>query len=556
MARTPKKAAGKPASKKKQPAKPVAPEQTAEQAAEQTAEQAAGQGVAAQTPEAAGPAAGGPAAGGLAAGGLPEGLSLGTSEPQKRGIIGWIFFVLLLPLWPIRRLLRPWTSKWFGPLPMRFGPPPIDHSEPDFDSEEPGMLAGQVIFVLITAFFVIAFFWASTAELDEQVRAEGEVIPPTDVQIIQARLPGVVTEIGVQLGSRVATGDILFRMEDEDVQANFADNEIIIASSRAALVRLEAEASGQESIRFPDELVAAAPQAVAEENSLFSQRRIALLGELGVLVQKVDTLERSIEEKEAAARLASERALIQKKEYDLIKPLVDAGHEPRLKLIEAEASWRQSEGEAELAALSIVSMQSDLSAKHKEIESVKQKYRAEASRQLVEMQTKLAQARSRQEALAGKVGYAEIAAQQPGVISALHLKTVGAVVQQGTVLAELVPDSTKATIRARLLPQDVADVKVGQAVRISLAAYDVSRYGAVEGVVTRIASNTTQQENMPPFYETLIEIPDLSFPRSPIKPDLVPGMQATIDILGGKRTVMDYILTPIQKASRAAFREK
>ncbi len=92
--------------------------------------------------------------------------------------------------------------------------------------------------------------------------------------------------------------------------------------------------------------------------------------------------------------------------------------------------------------------------------------------------------------------------------------------------------------------------------RISLAAYDVSRYGAVEGVVTRIASNTTQQENMPPFYETLIEIPDLSFPRSPIKPDLVPGMQATIDILGGKRTVMDYILTPIQKASRAAFREK
>ena len=156
----------------------------------------------------------------------------------------------------------------------------------------------------------------------------------------------------------------------------------------------------------------------------------------------------------------------------------------------------------------------------------------------------------------GKVGYAEIAAQQPGVISALHLKTVGAVVQQGTVLAELVPDSTKATIRARLLPQDVADVKVGQTVRISLAAYDVSRYGAVEGVVTRIASNTTQQENMPPFYETLIEIPDLSFPRSPIKPDLVPGMQATIDILGGKRTVMDYILTPIQKASRAAFREK
>jgi hypothetical protein len=381
MARTPKKAAGKAASKKQQPAKARASEKMADQLAQKEGAAAPEEG------------------GGSAAPGLPEGLSLGTSEPKKRGVFGWILFILLLPFWPIRIVLRPLTRKWFGPLPLRFGPPPIDHSEPDFDSEEPGMLAGQVIFVLITAFFIIAFFWASTAELDEQVRAEGEVIPPADVHIIQSRLPGVVTEIGVQLGSRVTTGDILFRMEDEDVQANFADDEIIIASSRAALVRLEAEASGQAHIQFPVELIAAAPQAVAEETGLFNQRRIALLG-------------------------------------------------------------------------------------------------------------------------------------------------------------ELVPDSTRATIRARLLPQDVADVKIGQAVRISLAAYDVSRYGEVEGVVTRVANNATQQENMPPFYETLIKIPDLSFPRSPIKPELVPGMQATIDILGGKRTVMDYILTPIKKASRAAFREK
>ncbi len=102
----------------------------------------------------------------------------------------------------------------------------------------------------------------------------------------------------------------------------------------------------------------------------------------------------------------------------------------------------------------------------------------------------------------------------------------------------------------------MADVYVGQSVKISLSAYDVSRYGNLEGVVTHIASNTTEQDAMPPFYETLIEIPEIRFSRAELIPEMVPGMQVTVDILGGKRTVMDYILSPIHKATSVAFREK
>jgi len=264
----------------------------------------------------------------------------------------------------------------------------------------------------------------------------------------------------------------------------------------------------------------------------------------------------SIRKLQAGARIARDRAAIQREEYDIIKPLVDAGHEPRIKLIEAQSRWHQSRGEAELADLSVVSMQSDLATRHKERQSLDDRYQAEAAARLVETQTRLSQAESRQAALAGKVGYAEVIAPMNGVISAIHLKTEGAVVQQGTVLAELVPRSNKATIRARLLPQDVADVYVGQSVKISLSAYDVSRYGNLEGVVTHIASNTTEQDAMPPFYETLIEIPEIRFSRAELIPEMVPGMQVTVDILGGKRTVMDYILSPIHKATSVAFREK
>ena len=128
-------------------------------------------------------------------------------------------------------------------------------------------------------------------------------------------------------------------------------------------------------------------------------------------------------------------------------------------------------------------------------------------------------------------------------------------VSPGTLLAEIVPEEKAVTIRANLKPENVADVYVGQIARISLSAYDVSRYGSLEGVVKHIASNTTEREGQPPFYETIITVPDPIFPKIDLTPDIVPGMTVVVDIIGGKRTVLDYILTPLDRATRVAFRE-
>ena len=434
---------------------------------------------------------------------------------------------------------------------------PISHDEPDFDAhEKTGLFKGQIVFVLITSFFVIAIYWASNAQLDEQVRAEGVVIPPSDIQIVQSRLPGSITDIYIDLGSAVEKGDVLFRVEDTDVQADFAENEIIIATTKIAIGRLEAEVAGQDRLTYPQDLVASAPEAAEKETSLFLQRRRALQEQVDVLEQSVEVLRCSILEKTAEAEIAEQQAAIRKQEYDLLAPLVQAGHEPKIKLIEAETKLRQSEGSAELAKLSARSMEAEKQGKEREVQSIKSQAIADASGQLVEAQTRLAQAIARQESLAGRVSHADIKAPETGIISALHIKTVGAVVQAGTLLTEIVPDNTEMIVRARLLPQDVADVTLDQMARISLSAYDVSRYGALEGSVIHVASNTTEQEGIPPFYETLISIPDPVFATTGVAPDIVPGMRVTVDIIGGKRTVMDYILSPIQRATEVAFREK
>ena len=120
---------------------------------------------------------------------------------------------------------------------------------------------------------------------------------------------------------------------------------------------------------------------------------------------------------------------------------------------------------------------------------------------------------------------------------------------------EIVPAEAEYLVRAQINPQDIADVQPGQVARISLSAYDPSRYGVVMGVVRRVASNTTQPENAMPFYETIIAIPEVAFTKSPEQPVITSGMPLQVDILGGKRTVMEYIMTPIQKSLATAFRE-
>jgi len=434
-------------------------------------------------------------------------------------------------------------------------PPKPKHTPKELDGEEGGMFRSQLLFILILAFFVIAVFWASTAELDKQVRAEGVIIPPSDVQIVQARLPGLITEIGVELGSQVRQGDVMFKMEDKDVQADYNDNEIVLTSALISTLRLEAEAAGRTVLIFPDNLIRQAPDEVAAEQALFQQRLRALQGEMDVLEQEVQSLKHNIEERKAEASFAQSQAGIHKEQYEMIAPLVEAGHEPRIKLIEARRNLQEAEGRAELARLAVTAMRSELSTRQKRITSAQENYRADASSRLIDAQTRLAQARARKASLAGQVAYAEIRAPQDGTVSALHLKTEGAVVQAGSVLAEIVPEEQGLTIRANLRPENVADVYLGQEARISLSAYDVSRYGSLAGVVQNVASNTTEREGQPPFYETIITVPDPVFTKTGQSAEIIPGMIVVVDIIGGKRTVLDYILTPINKATSVAFRE-
>ena len=237
---------------------------------------------------------------------------------------------------------------------------------------------------------------------------------------------------------------------------------------------------------------------------------------------------------EAEQRISLQKAALVAEEIDILAPLVD--QRPR-----------GETGAAELAGLAVAARRADVIGKSAGHE---QRLPRRWSRNRPRPHS------SGVRTVRGKVRHAEVRAPLSGAVSAVHVKTVGAVVQAGTMLAEIVPSEAEYLVRAQINPQDIADVQPGQVARISLAAYDPSRYGVVMGVVRRVASNTTQPENAMPFYETIIAIPEVAFTKSPDEPVISSGMPLQVDILGGKRTVMEYIMTPIQKSLATAFREK
>ena len=445
---------------------------------------------------------------------------------------------------------------FFVPQPVMV-PAQLKTPEVDLDSEgRPTRLKGQMVYALIIFFFVVLLSWAGFTEIDELVRAEGDIVPSDSVQVVQSRLPGSVVAIHVDLDDRVSQGQVLFEVEDEDVRANFDDNEIQRMTALAAIARLEAESVGAEQVEFPAGLEEEAPVIVAQERAVFSSRRKALESEREVLQQEVESLRRGIKEREAEARQAAKQIELITEERDVIKPLVDQGFEPKTALLNIEGRLNDATGREELSRLAADRMASDLETQQRRLNSLDNRFRAEAESQLVERRTLAAQTEARLAALREKVAYAEIKAPTSGIVTAVHVNTVGAVVDGGTVMAEVVPIDKEITVRARVNTDDVSKIFPGDRVFVSVSSYDVSRFGRLEGVVEKIASNSTQQENLPPFFVTMIKVDEPVFKETGLVAEIVPGTPVVVDMVAGKRTVLNYILSPIDRASNIAFREK
>jgi adhesin transport system membrane fusion protein len=416
--------------------------------------------------------------------------------------------------------------------------------------------ASNVLLWAVTGFVLIFIIWATFAELDRTVRGPGRVIASSHLQTLSNLEGGVVEAILVATGQQVKAGQELIRLDQTQTGAELGSGESAYASLLAKTARLQAEIEGRQPV-YPSAANPAVAAQIGIEQALHASRMAELSSLVNAGQARIVQAGRAVAEAEAAyqARISARDA--RQAEARLIRPLVERGIEPRLSLIQAESAAAVASSEAAAAAASVSRAQSAVAEARSTLAQQRQDWRALAANELATAQAEMAARRSTLPALAARVARTSVRSPLPGRINRVLVTTVGAAVSPGAPLVEIVPSEESLLIETLISPQNIAFVRMGQKARVNITAYDSSVYGSLDGHVVAISPDAVLNEQSgQSFYTVQVRTSKNALRGRDGRPlPIGTGMTADVSLLGDKRTVMEYILSPISKLKNTALRE-
>ena len=428
----------------------------------------------------------------------------------------------------------------------------------------PAPLPRLVLYGLL-ALFAIALLWVAFGRLDIVAVAQGKLVPQTYVKIVQPAESGIVQQILVVEGQQVAAGQVLMRM---DTKLSEADTKAIAAEfKRKALTlrRVDAELTGSPLPTQADD-----PPELYRQ--IAAQYRANRQSYLDALSQEQATLAKTKQDLAAAQEIRSklERILptykAQEEAWDKLAKDGFAG-----KLIAADHQRERVEKEQDLAAQThtVASLQSTIAQSEKHLAQITSSYRSQLQKERVDTYgdyQKLEQEWAKQ---SHKNDLLELKAPQAGIIKDLATHTPGTVVSPGTVLMTLVPQGEQLQAEVWVENEDAGFVRPQQPTKIKILAYQFQKYGMVDGTVTHISAdasdanraantpdNGTKDNGAPAKYRALVSLKSQALSADGEQFKLTPGMQVSAEVKLGTRTILEYLLSPVQKAFHEAGRER
>lgn len=427
---------------------------------------------------------------------------------------------------------------------------------------------------VMVIFFIAAVFWASWAEIDKVTVGQGKVIPSSQLQVVQNLEGGLVKQILVKEGDLVTEGQQLMLIDDTRFRSDYREREQQIANLTAAVLQLSASISSVEinekinneknwqnsvkihtnKLAFPPALKESQPQLVSRQTDEYHQDLDNLENRLSVLSQQVKQKQQDLVE--SRARLANLRTSYNfaKRELEITRPLADEGIVPKIELLKLERQLNDTRRELESTQHKIPSLSSAVQEFVFSRIDVALKFRSEQQEKLNDVQDKLSALTESSVGLEDKVKRTVVTSPVSGTVKTLHINTVGGVIQPGMDIIEIVPSEDKLLIEAKIAPQDIAFLSPNLPTLIKFTAYDFTRYGGLEGTLQQISADTIEDEEGNSFYVVRVVANDHKFGKKGELP-IIPGMTASVDIITGKRTILDYLLKPILSAQQSALRE-
>ncbi|HZF44333.1 MAG TPA: HlyD family type I secretion periplasmic adaptor subunit [Sphingomonadaceae bacterium] len=416
--------------------------------------------------------------------------------------------------------------------------------------------ASSVLLWGTALFFVVFVVWAALTELDRTVRGAGRVVASSQLQVVSNLEGGIVEAIFVRTGQLVQRGAELVRLDQTQSGSDFGSGQAALNALGAKIARLKAEVAGREPV-YPRPSDRASAEQIEIERALHMSRMAELASLTSGARARTAGAERAVAEAEAAYQSRLSSLAGQRAQIAIIRPLVDRGIEPRMQLAQLESAAAVAASDAAAAAAARARAVSAVGEARASAAQIAQDWRARAAAEFATAQAELSARRSAMPALAERVERTIVRAPLAGRVNRVLVTTVGGSIAPGAPLVEIVPSQESLVIEAKVRAQDIASVRLDQPARVEVTAYDPSIYGGLPGTVIAISPDAlVDEQTRESFYTVQVRtlanaLVDKAGRRLPIGP----GMVANVNLIGDKRTVLEYILSPITRLQETAFRE-
>ena len=432
------------------------------------------------------------------------------------------------------------------------------------------IVGGTVVVVVLV---VGLFLWALLAHIKGAIVAPASVRVEGNSKVIKHREGGIIRHIFVHEGQFVRRGQVLIQLDPIQTQANVDVLQAQYYTALADIARYQAQQMGSMDIHFPAELLAhqSDPQVaalLAGERALHVSTMMLYSSQGSVLRSQAQQLQIQIQGMRAQSTSIDVQSGSIADELGGVRELNQLGYAPKTRVTSLERGAAQLKGQKGSIQSDIARAQQSIGSVSIQVAQLEEKRQGEAANGIRQAQDKLAEAAPKLRAVSESLFETTVRAPADGYVFNLTQFTEGGVAAPGERLLDIVPTGMALVLNAHVKPNDIAEVHLGMAARVTLTAYNPRTTPPIDGRVSAVAPDATMDDPASgqsgqssgqarePYYLVQIKVDPAQLTRNGADVHMTPGMQASVSIITGSRTIMDYLLGPMTDAMRTALREK
>lgn len=410
--------------------------------------------------------------------------------------------------------------------------------------------------IMVSIIILSLIVWSGLTQVEEISISQGDVIPSQRLQSIQHLEGGIVKEIKVNDGQLVEAGQVLITLEGKNATQDYE-----ALKSREIALQLDANRlrafidkrqPNFDDVTIDEKHIALKDEEMKSYNSMID----AMESEKKVLNEQIDQKKDSLTMLEKRkASLESKLVLVQQ-EKDLKEQLAEKGNLSKFKYIEIQKELSDVENNLNETMSSIEQAKDALEEFQERTISLEKKYNEDAYRQLNAIDMELSQVLETVKKLESQVNRLEIKSPLDGFVKGLKVNTIGGVIEPGQIIMQIVPIEGPLVVEIKINPRDIGHIKIGQDVNVKISAYDFSRYGSVRGTLQYVSATTFVNEKEESFYMGKVALKQNYVGLDPKRNLIVPGMTVQAEIVTGSKSILAYLLKPIQTNIQTAFSER